>query len=219
MNYVKINESDYENTYCTSDIHGCLSYLRKGLEQIKFSRKDLLIVAGDSCDRGERSCDVYELFLSLKNEGFQVIHIMGNHEKMFYDYMVYDEGYDLWMTNGGEKTLDSYSSKEKIDKHLDYIETMPFYVESENHIIVHAGVNPKFDIKNQKKDDLIWITNEFKREKNPRIRKTIVFGHSITKSGKIEFYNNNTIGIDCGCYKNNKLGILELKTKREYYAI
>lgn len=220
MNNVEITEDNYERIFCISDIHGCLEQFIKALSKIKLDKKkDLLLIAGDSCDRGDDSLGVYSYILELINKGFNIIHLLGNHEKMFFDYFVYEEGAELWKKNGGEKTINNYCSDgDLLQEHLDYIENMPYYIESDNYIVVHAGINPKNAMEAQTENEILWITDEFKNKKISKITKCIVFGHSITKSGKIEFNSNNSIGIDCGCYKNGKLGVLELKTRTEFYV-
>ena len=55
MKIEKINEDDYERIFLTSDIHGHYSMFEELLDKIKLTKKDLLIILGDSCDRGSKT--------------------------------------------------------------------------------------------------------------------------------------------------------------------
>lgn len=214
-----IDEAYFNNIYVFSDIHGYINLFNNLLKKINLKRDDLLIVAGDSCDRGEKSYAVYEKMINLQKKGYNLIHLLGNHEKMFYDYFLFGEGYKLWMLNHGEKTLKYYNNhKILLNRHLDFIEKMPLLIETQNYILVHAGINPNKRLDEQEDRDLLWIREKFINKELKYVKKTVVFGHSVTSTGRIYFYPNNTIGIDCGSYLYHKLGALELKSKREFYT-
>ena len=220
LEIVNENLDDYKNVYILSDIHGNVKLFNNMLNKIELKKDDLLIIAGDSCDRGIATSSVYEKILDLIKNGFKIIHLMGNHEKMFYEYITFEENKKRWMLNGGEYTLKSYESLDKsiINKHLEFIENMPFMVNIGEYLIVHAGVNPFEKLEEQTEDEILWIRDKFICSQQRKIKKTIIFGHTPTENGKIFFYKNDIIGIDCGSYKNNRLGAIELKNKKEYYT-
>ena len=68
MKIEKINEDDYERIFLTSDIHGHYSMFEKLLDTINLTRKDLLIILGDSCDRGSQSYELYKKYYDLEKE-------------------------------------------------------------------------------------------------------------------------------------------------------
>ncbi|MGM0369824.1 MAG: metallophosphoesterase family protein [Bacillota bacterium] len=217
-NKVKIEPENYDNLYVISDIHAHCELLQGIIDEINLTKDDLLIIAGDSCDRGPETAEVYEEIIALKEEGYNLIHLLGNHEQMFFNAVVFGIDHSLWMRNGGQLTLDSYQGRKELqEKHLDFIEAMPMVVETDDYLIVHAGLDPNKPISEQEIEDLLWSRSQFLRS-DLEVNKTIVFGHTITKTSRIYFYSNNTIGIDCGSYKNNKVGALELKTKQEFYV-
>ena len=121
------------------------------------------------------------------------------------------------MFNGGEKTAKAYENYKDTTKHLDFIEQMPLLVETENYIIVHAGLRPNVDLVDQKEEDLIWIKHDFLDKDLSFFSKKIIHGHSINSSGKILFRKNGSISIDCGGYVNNRIGVLEIKKLDEFY--
>jgi len=216
MNIKRVNDSEFDKIYVISDIHGNSKLLNEMLLKINLTKNDLLIIAGDSCDRGKNSSEVYEIVINLINDNYNVIHLKGNHEVMFYEYMVNNENYERWIRNGGNYTIDSYNNKALMDKHLEFISEMEYIIETDNYYIIHAGINPENSIENQIPRDLVWIRDEFINSK-VKLNKKIIFGHTINKDGKIRFLKDK-IAIDCGSYINNVLGTLELKTGFEYYV-
>jgi len=209
----------YRRVFVISDLHGYYNFFEKALDQMKFTKDDLLIINGDSCDRGPDSDLIYRKVIQLQESEHNIVHILGNHEQMMFDYFLYSEGEELWMNNGGKYTLERYihRAKNELDSHLDLFESMPTIVTIDNYIISHGGININYDLEHQKKEDLLWMNPSFKETDFNLIEKKIVFGHRITPSKTIEFYKNSTIGIDCGLYKGGKLGILELNTEQDIY--
>lgn len=84
------------------DIHGRLTTLYRLLESINYDpADDILYSVGDLVDRGPYSLETIEFFTKY-NENRYVI--MGNHEYM----MIHpDQWRDVWIMNGGQKTVDS----------------------------------------------------------------------------------------------------------------
>lgn len=123
-----------------SDVHGCYDTLMALIAKLP---KDVPITfAGDLIDRGPDSAKVIDF---VKNNGHDCV--MGNHELMmiqdtrigtdragnkYYTGSYFD---GVWLMNGGDKTLDSYSDSdgkmdsEKYKQHLDWLSTLPYYLE------------------------------------------------------------------------------------------
>lgn len=212
----QINEKDFNHIYVLSDIHGYSDLLDKALNTINLHPDDLLIVAGDSCDRGHETLSVYESLCGLK-DSFNIIHLLGNHEWMFYNYITEHQGYELWMINGGDKTLDSYEKHFRLlDTHIDYIKNMPTVIETQKHLIAHAGIDPAIPFEMENFNDCLWYPEHFLARF--KYEKMLISGHNITQSGEIEFKENNRISIDCGAYVRHKLGIIDLKTYKTMYV-
>ena len=68
------------STYVISDIHGCYDEFRQMLELINMDESDLLILAGDYVDRGDRT---YEMLKWLEELPSNVIALKGNHDAEF----------------------------------------------------------------------------------------------------------------------------------------
>ncbi|MFW6027058.1 MAG: metallophosphoesterase [Candidatus Woesearchaeota archaeon] len=139
---LSLDENDYENIYVISDIHGHIDIFEKALEKLILNKNDLFVIAGDSCDRGEGTSKVYKKTFQLIEDGYKIIHLLGNHEEMLLNYFLNNTGYYTWTQNGGAETLKSYKNKDDLlKKHLAFMKSMFLYIETENYIIVHAGID------------------------------------------------------------------------------
>lgn len=100
---------------------------------------------------------------------------------------------------------------------------MTHYIETENYILVHAGLN--LDLKKPFKDEYSMLNirdMEFDAKKFGD--KCIIHGHVPTPYIDIEYvlkFNNYHVSIDGGCVYENSKGLnylvaLDLQTKRLY---
>lgn len=63
------------------------SYSEYLKEKYSFITKDdLVIILGDSCDRGKDSIGLYIRYTEMIKDGYSIKHIMGNHEYMFLNH-------------------------------------------------------------------------------------------------------------------------------------
>jgi len=213
----KIDINLYKRVFVLSDLHGYLNFFNLFFGSLKIDKDDLIIINGDSCDRGPDTYMLYKTVIDLIKSGFNIIHIKGNHEEMMYNSLVFSEDTELWDKNGGAITKKSYEniSKPELELHLDFIDDMAQGIILDNYLITHAGINPTNDIYDQNLNDLIWMSPLF--EFGDYYSKRIIYGHKINSNARINFKLNNTIAIDCGVYINKILGVLELPSEKEYY--
>ena len=227
-----INENDYNRIFVVSDIHGYYNLFKKLLEKIDLTKNDLLIILGDSCDRGENSIELYLKYIELREQGYQVKHIGGNHEEMLYESAFISSYYrDLWYKVGGDETVYNYTLyiKKNIGKNekkfLDisnaewlkkFLEEMPFMIVSDKSIFVHAGFDCSKSVEEQEVDYLLWNRDKFWENNNTG--KNIFFGHTPSISGEVREYTNNVFCLDTGSFFNYKLGAMEIKSKKMYYV-
>lgn len=61
-----------------SDIHGCVRYLEGLLKKLSFTRRDTLVIVGDSIEKGPKSLETVRFILKLMAGGYQVHTVMGN---------------------------------------------------------------------------------------------------------------------------------------------
>ena len=89
--------------YVVGDIHGCVQELINLKKHVEFDPKiDRLFSVGDLVDRGPSSLEALRL---LSDPSFY--HVVGNHEAMMYDSMIFDKtprefSYGIWERNGGD---------------------------------------------------------------------------------------------------------------------
>jgi len=97
--------------YAIGDIHGMLSKLEALLATIPIDKdRDTLIFLGDYIDRGPHSRGVIQRIIDLKDEGYKVIALKGNHEAVFLEFL--KGRFDYWSYRHnfeGQSTLRDYS--------------------------------------------------------------------------------------------------------------
>lgn len=201
--------------FAIGDIHGCLDKLRKLLALIDADwAQDTVVFMGDYIDRGPASKEVVDAVLDLRRKHERVVCLMGNHERMFLNWLDGREE-DLFLANGGRNTLRSYGiTPDDPDReakvppdHLEFFRSLlPFY-ETETHLFVHAGVRPGLPMEIQDPHDMIWIRHEFFLADHG-LNKTVVFGHT-PFTGK-PYVGEKRIGIDTGAVYGGTLTCLEL---------
>jgi len=226
-------------TLVISDIHGEFNKLMTLLEQVNYqSESDQLILLGDYIDRGPDSQAVVDKVIELREKG--AIALKGNHEDMMAKAFSNEDYIRVWVRNGGKETLESYGyqlgdeddldvimsklsplkANEKVKRHLQFIESLDYYVETEDMIFVHGGVHPATPLAQTDPNVLIWIRDEF--HNGYRGEKTVVFGHTpanrLHGSYDIYFGENNIIGIDGGCVFGGQLNCLELPGFNKHYV-
>lgn len=225
-----------------SDIHGEIDLLEQLLAKAKYdSSKDQLILLGDYVDRGSNSMAVVKKAIELQQKG--AIVLKGNHDDMMIKALTTDDerSWKHWaVRNGGDHTLNSYGFTEEdytlkddetfvkpilhdpiLTKHIDFIQTLPPFVEYGGYIFVHAGVDPNITIEETDSYRLMWIRDEFFN--HYKGEKTVIFGHTPApnlhkEKGNFSVYfgDNNIIGIDGGAVYGGQLNCLVLPTMDVY---
>ena len=209
-----------DRIFVIGDIHGCLDKLELLWDRIDpRPGVDQLVFLGDYIDRGEDSSGVLDYLLRVKKAYADTIFLMGNHEKMFMDFL---SGVDraLFIYNGGESTLRSYlvrmenygSGGEGVldeealnrlvpEHHRDFLQELHPYYETTDYIMVHAGLRHGVPLENQTSEDLVWIREEFIYAEED-FGKRVIFGHTPFVKPLVL---PNKIGIDTGAVYGNQL--------------
>lgn len=202
---------EHERIIAIGDIHGCLDKLEDLLQKVGVVQaKDLLVFLGDYIDRGPDPRGVIELVSGMKASSPRRVRcLMGNHERMFLDYI---EGRDQgqFLMNGGEKTIASYYEPGKglsiPERHMNFLTSLEPFFETDTHIFVHAGLRPGVPLERQKEEDLLWSRSAFIVSLHDW-GKTVVFGHTHFET---PFVMKNKIGIDTGAVYGGPLTALIL---------
>ncbi|WP_342555615.1 metallophosphoesterase family protein [Paenibacillus sp. FSL R7-0652] len=209
-------------TLMVSDIHGCIDTFNQLLHDVDYnSTYDQLMLLGDYVDRGPSSKEVVDKVMKLVHE-HHAVALKGNHDQRFVDFI--QEGSSAiqsrFMEHGGLPTLESYcqlkdeisdtrlqqarkSIQSDYSHHIHFLSSLPLFHEDENHIYVHAGLNPDYsDWKQQPEHDFMYIKHKFIQHTFTDLYKKVVFGHTKTIDihGKADvWFAADKIGIDGGC--------------------
>ena len=219
-----------ERYYVIGDIHGrcdLLDALIEAIEQDDAARAPAdttIIFLGDLVDRGPESARVIDVARAWGKKR-KVRYIAGNHEEMFLESFEDKEMLRHFLKHGGKETVLSYGIKKKRyteltmkelqaelhdlvpKKHRKFLESMEDIVIAGDYVFVHAGINPKRTLDDQKKSDLRWIRERFLKHRDP-FTHVVVHGHTIFEGVEHTPYR---IGIDTGAFRTGKLTALVLE--------
>ena len=226
--------------YAIGDIHGRLDLLLRLQELIaadaahSAADRRVLVYIGDYIDRGRNSAGVIDLLLDRPLPGFEIVHLLGNHEDtllQFPDDMTVGPS---WLTYGGVQTLASYfidvspgSWRDERElrrlqgeirrrvprRHVEFMRSLPLTHVEGDYLFVHAGIRPGVPLEAQERDDLLWIRDEFLRSSEDH-GKIVVHGHTISERPELL---PNRIGIDTGAFHTDRLtGVVLDGTSRAF---
>lgn len=227
-----------DHAFIIGDVHGCLSRLEQLLTCWNPDSEKLFFI-GDLIDRGENSYGVVQLAMKLHTE-YGAVVIGGNHEEMFLEWLDAPLNHaSYYYPRGGQATISSFLDEDRfhslspIDlsnqlfqgfpEEIKFFESLPDYVEYENYIFVHAGIDPsRRDWKDTGTMFFRSIREPFYTKKN-ETGKVVVFGHTPTrrihpnKSDDIWISSCETkIGIDGGAVFGGMLHGLHVKENGEH---
>lgn len=168
-------------TLAIGDIHGCLEPLTKLWEAIDPTTEDRIIFLGDYVDRGADTKGVIDFLITI-NQTHNVTFLTGNHEEKFFLATHGGSELDDWLAHwGGKETIDSYGTMEAIpESHWKFLrKTIPF-LETENHIFVHANLEADTPVDQQTPYTLIH--KKFGTPLPHQSGKTMICGHTAQTS-------------------------------------
>ncbi|WP_340107492.1 metallophosphoesterase [Pikeienuella sp. HZG-20] len=227
-----------DRVYAIGDVHGQLDLLLDAHARIE---RDLaaspvteyvIVHIGDYVDRGPDSAGVLARLVAGADAGEPWINLMGNHDRMFFRYLIAPGGRDhqldpeLWWLHeriGGLDTLRSYgltlpdgataergvalhrAAREVVPaRHLAFLAGLRRYWFWREWFFVHAGVRPGVALSAQDEDDLIWIRDEFLSSAADH-GAVVVHGHTPVEA--VEDHGNR-IAIDTGAGYGGPLSCL-----------
>ncbi|NJQ98988.1 MAG: serine/threonine protein phosphatase [Hydrococcus sp. CSU_1_8] len=192
------------------------------LESVAPRSDDRLYFLGDLIDRGPHSAQVVD-FVYKNNYKC----LLGNHEQMLLDAVgngqISTNLLQAWLYSGGHSTLMSYDNNIP-QEHIDWMKTLPTYLDLGDIWLVHAGVHPKMTIEEQSSEQFCWIRDEFHSMVRPYFTdKLIITGHTITftfpgvQPGQL-VAGEGWLDIDTGAYHQNSgwLTALDVTNNKVY---
>ncbi len=223
--------------YCISDIHGHYELFCRLMDKIKFSGGDRLYVLGDVIDKGPDSVKLLRTLLSMRGAEC----IAGNHE---YDFLKYYRGLLRVDTDPDEvyAKLRAYFPDGRLldSETVDALDLMPFYIETDKFIGVHAGLPLRQDgtlapIEEATCEQLVYDRRFKDADVLPQGGKCVLFGHTpvryLTGRDEIALYPRAEgscggtdvadyckIHLDTGVPQSGVLGCFAVGTCRCYYV-
>ena len=196
-------------TIAIGDIHGCSKTFKHLLfKGIKIRKADEIFCLGDYIDRGPDSKGVVDLILELREKGYKIHTLRGNHEQMMMDSEI-NNSTKHWVKNGGGKTKFSFDITKfsELEPHYKkFFKETKLYIEKDNFIFVHAGLDFSKEDIFENEGAMLWIRDFWVSEEKLSGRK-IIHGHTIKPLDRIiDQLGSDVINIDGGCvYNDNPL--------------
>ena len=225
---------DGTRVYAVGDVHGRIDLLDRMHDRIvadaekSSAERRVAVYLGDYVDRGPESAAVIDRLLDEPLNGFESVHLKGNHEDFMLKFLD-GEGEGLgWLFNGGDATLASYGitdddwrdlepdaihrTRDELirilpERHREFLDGLALSHAEGGYLFVHAGIRPGVAIDQQVEDDLLWIRDDFLQSTDEHDRR-VVHGHTITWSPEVRA---NRIGIDTGAFASGVLTCLAVE--------
>lgn len=178
------------------DLHGCYDELMELLEKIGIGDDDRVICVGDLITKGPKSKEVLELFMT--DARFSTV--IGNHDLALRRKW---NGEDIEL-KAAQKDAHKELRSEK-DAYASFFNRMPFIIDLETHLVVHAGLRPNIELYSQTTGDLTRIRtlgpDRESDEGTPWYHvyhgdKIVLFGHWPSPEPR---RGRKAIGLDTGC--------------------
>ncbi len=139
--------------FVIGDIHGTYKALLQCFDRSGFDyQKDRLIVLGDVCDRYAQVNFCFEELLKIKHCDY----IIGNHDLWALDWALKGIKDNVWLSEGGTATIESYTGAAMPQLHIDFLKNAVYYLEINDKIFVHGGFDPEKPITAQDKNNFVW---------------------------------------------------------------
>ncbi len=211
------------------DIHGCSKTLERLIGQIQPKKVDHLIFLGDYIDRGPDSKGVIDYIIQLQQAGQKMTLLRGNHEAFLIEAFEMEKNLkrsffkkeknshkEEWYKHGGRDTMKSFGLKDLRLFPVEYLEWMKkleYYLQLDDYIIVHAGLNFEIDNPLDDKHTMLWV-KEFDIKPQKIGNRKVIHGHTpISHEFIFETINGdkfNFIDLDNGVYIPNRNGFGQL---------
>lgn len=221
-------------TLIVGDIHGGLRALRQLLEHPLLTGDERFIFLGDYVDGWSESAQVLQYLIKFSRK-HPCTFIIGNHDRWAQDWLRGEPANSLWLTQGGQSTLDSYlqfSDSQRME-HAKFLASMPYYhIDADMRLFIHAGFTSMHGVKkevyhsNYFWDRTLWeaallLKNQDLKPEDPYFPKRfkhyneIYIGHTCTTHfGSSEpIQAGNLWNVDTGASYTGRLTMLDVESK------
>jgi hypothetical protein len=185
-----------QRTIVVGDIHGCYDELMALLEKANFSDTDHVVCVGDLITKGPKNREVLELFMTDR----RFSTVIGNHDLQLRRRW---SGEDVELKTA-QKEAHRELKAEK-DAYTSFLNRLPFIIDLDTHLVVHAGLRPGVELYSQTTGDLTRIrtlgADRESEEGTPWYHvyhgdKIVLFGHWPAPEPR---RGRKAIGLDTGC--------------------
>ena len=215
------------------DIHGGLKALVQLMERAEVGSQDKLIFLGDYVDGWSDAVETVNFLIELKST-HNCLFLKGNHDELCENWLLTEKDNPLWLSNGGQATLDSYRGvgEEYKKVHLSFFGALEnYHLDDDSRLFLHAGftnlkgVGHEYFSKNFYWDRTLW---ELALALDPRKKASdatypnrlthyseIYIGHTpVTKIGLTTPHKAaNVWNIDTGAGFKGPLTMIDINTK------
>ena len=157
-----------------------------------------IIFLGDYIDRGHDNDKVIREVMNPK-EGWEFITLMGNHEDMFINNLIYDY-----------HAADQIRNMENFGDVMNWLRNLKLvHIEDEN-VFAHAFYNDYYDPDQQIPQQCLWDRmSDFEAFENERQGLFLTHGHTPRKHGPVKAPNR--VNLDAGAVFYGRLVIGEYR--------
>ena len=196
-------------TIVVGDIHGCYDELEDLLAEVNFGPDDRLVSVGDLITKGPKNREVLDRFM----DDPQFSAVIGNHDLALRRRW---NGEDIEL-KGSQKEAHKELKAEK-DAYASFFNRLPFIIDLDTHLVVHAGLRPNVELYSQTTGDLTRIrTLGPDRESDEGTpwyhvyhgEKIVLFGHWPAPEPR---RGKKAIGLDTGCVYGHTLTAYIIET-------
>ena len=223
--------------YAVGDVHGRADLLEKIFASIdadldsRPAGTTIEVFLGDYIDRGPASSKVLDCLID-RCRSHRALCLRGNHEDYMLEFLKDPTIFDEWGRYGGLETLMSYGLTPSLnidpderarlasalkralpEGHHRFLASLRTTFTCGDFFFVHAGVRPGIPLKEQSKEDLLWIRGDFLTYEE-QFEKVIIHGHTPVTIPDI---HPNRINIDTGAFATGHLTCLVLEGQTYYF--
>ena len=196
-------------TIVVGDIHGCYDELIALLEKAELGPDDHVVSVGDLITKGPKSKEVLELFMT--DPRFSAV--IGNHDLALRRKW---NGEDIELKTAQKETHKELKNEK--EAYCTYFNKLPFIIDLDTHLVVHAGLRPNVELYSQTTGDLTRLrtlgADRESEEGTPWYHvyygdKTVLFGHWPAPEPR---RGKKAIGLDTGCVYGRTLTAYIIET-------
>lgn len=140
--------------FAVGDIHGCYKTFRSLVRnKLELQKNDHLYLLGDYINKGPESKKTLNYIINLIEEGYKVYPLRGNHEEELIDAVRNEPRIVKWLLR---RSTDLLKDGRVRQKHIEFIDSLPYYYKLPDFYLVHAGFNFSLNKPLKDKSSMLW---------------------------------------------------------------